>query len=157
MSKRQVAQPGQVLIRDFEGCAKKLPDGRYTAYPDPGSADGKPWTIGYGSTGPDIVHGTVWTRTQCEDRFANRLQAYADEVSAAIGAAATTQNQFDALVSFHYNTGKIGSATLTKRHIAGDHAGAVREFGKWIKNDGEVMAGLVRRRAAEAALYGKVA
>jgi GH24 family phage-related lysozyme (muramidase) len=62
-------------------------------------------------------------------------------------------NQFDALVSFHYNTGAIATATLTKKHITGDHAGAAHEFGKWIYNDGKPMNGLKARRAEEAALY----
>ena len=30
---------------------------------------------------------------------------------------------------------------------------AAAEFGKWINNDGRPMRGLIRRRAAEAALY----
>lgn len=151
--KRQVAKPGIELIHSFEGCAKDLHNGTYAAYPDPGSVDGKPWTIGWGSTGPGIAPGTVWTRQQCDDRFINDIQRYADEVSKAVGDKPTTQNQFDALVSFHYNTGKIFSATLTKRHNAGDYAGAVKEFGKWVNNDGKPMKGLIRRRAAEAALY----
>ena len=71
----------------------------------------------------------------------------------AIGEAPTSQAQFDALVSFHYNTGAIGRATLTRRHRAGDHAGAAREFARWNRAGGRVLAGLVRRRAAEAALY----
>jgi GH24 family phage-related lysozyme (muramidase) len=77
------------------------------------------------------------------------------EVAAAIASAPTTQHQFDALVSFHYNTGRIGDATLTRRHIAGDHAAAGAEFGKWIHNGGKVLRGLVKRRAEEAELYGR--
>jgi GH24 family phage-related lysozyme (muramidase) len=44
---------------------------------------------------------------------------------------------------------------LTKKHIAGDFAGAKAEFGRWNKNAGKVMRGLTRRREAEAALYAK--
>jgi hypothetical protein len=62
-------------------------------------------------------------------------------------------SQFDALVSFHYNTGAIGRATLTKRHLAGDYAGAAREFARWNRAAGQVLKGLTRRRAAEAELY----
>jgi GH24 family phage-related lysozyme (muramidase) len=153
-NKRQVAEPGQTLIKRWESCGRKRSDGRFEAYPDPGSADGKPWTIGWGSTGPDVTPGTIWTQAQCDERFARDLQRYADEVSKAIGGARTTQSQFDALVSFHYNTGKIASATLTKKHIAGDYAGARAEFGKWVNNDGQVLRGLVRRRAEEAEIYG---
>ena len=67
--------------------------------------------------------------------------------------APTSQPQFDALVSFHYNTGAIGRATLTKLHKVGDFAGAAAEFGKWVHAGGRRLAGLVRRREAEAALY----
>lgn len=154
-ARRRVGAAGIALMHKWEGCARKLPDGRYKAYPDPGSADGKPWTIGWGSTGLGIGPDTIWTQQQCDDRFENDIIAYADEVSNAIGDAPTTQNQFDALVSFHYNTGAISKATLTKRHKAGDTAGAIAEFGRWVRNDGRVMKGLVNRRADEAALYGK--
>lgn len=144
--KRRVSGKGIALLHKWEGC-------RLEAYPDPGSKDGKPWTIGWGSTGPDIGPGTVWTQAQADARFERDLERYADEVARAIGDAPTTQDQFDALVAFHYNTGKIASATLTKRHKAGDYRGAALEFEKWVFNDGVRMQGLVRRRAAEAQLY----
>ena len=152
-ARRRVGAAGIALMHKWEGCARKLPDGRYKAYPDPGSADGKPWTIGWGSTGLGIGPDTIWAQQQCDDRFENDIIAYADEVSSAIGDAPTTQNQFDALVSFHYNTGAIGKATLTKRHKAGDHDGAAREFARWVNNDGKPMQGLRNRRAGEAAPY----
>jgi lysozyme len=44
-----------------------------------------------------------------------------------------TQAQFDALVSFHYNTGAIGRATLVKKLNAGDMAGAAAGFMAWTK------------------------
>jgi GH24 family phage-related lysozyme (muramidase) len=128
------------------------------AYPDPASG-GEPWTIGWGATGRDNFSGgrigpsTCWTPAQCDARLASDLKRYAADVAAAIGSAATTQNQFDALVSFHYNTGAIARATLTKKHIAGDHAGAAAEFARWNRASGRVLKGLVRRRAAEAELY----
>jgi lysozyme len=143
---REVGPKGIALMHRWEGCELK-------AYPDPGSANGKPWTIGWGSTGPGIGPGTVWTQEQADARFEQDLEKYAAEVSKAIGNAPTTQEQFDALVAFHYNTGKIGSATLTKKHVAGDYAGAAREFDKWVFNDGKKMKGLVNRRADEAKLY----
>lgn len=155
-SLRKLGIDGTSLIKQWEGCAKARPDGRFEAYPDPGSKDGTPWTIGWGSTGPDIRKGTVWTRAECDDRFERDLMAYIAEVNRAIGDAPTSQNQFDALVSFHYNTGQIARATLTKKHVAGDFAAAAREFGRWINNNGKPMAGLVRRRAAEATLYAAV-
>ena len=149
---RTVGKAGLALIRKWEGCAKRRPDGRMEAYPDPGTG-GAPWTIGWGSTGQDIARGTIWTQAQCEARLAQDLQRFASEVSAAIGHAPTSAHQFDALVAFHYNTGQIARATLTRKHKAGDFLGAAREFARWIYAGGRVMEGLRRRRADEAALY----
>lgn len=152
-STRKVGSKGIALMHKWEGCAQRRTDGRLDAYPDPGSKDGKPWTIGWGSTGPDINKGTIWTQEQADARFERDLEKYAAEVSSFIGSTPTTPDQFDALVAFHYNTGKIAASTLGKKHKAGDYAGAADEFGKWIYNDGKKMQGLVNRRADEARLY----
>lgn len=143
---RIVGPNGINLMHKWEGC-------KLTAYPDPGSADGNPWTIGWGSTGPGIQRGTVWTQAQADARFEQDLIKYAAAVSKVIGNTPTTQNQFDALVSFHYNTGAIASSTLGKKHKAGDYAGTAAEFDRWVYNDGRKMQGLVNRRADERALY----
>ncbi len=147
-----VGPAGLALIKQFEGCAKRRVDGRFAAYPDPGTG-GDPWTIGWGATGKGIAKGTVWTAAECDARLEADLVRFARDVATAIGSAPTTQRQFDALVSFHYNTGAIAKATLTKLHKAGNHAGAQAEFGKWVNAGGKPMPGLIRRRAAEAALY----
>lgn len=153
-SARVLGAAGTQLIKTWEGCAKRLTDGTFAAYPDPGSVDGHPWTIGWGSTGADVKQGVVWTQAQCDARFDIDVVRYVREVAAFLGDAPTTQNQFDALVSFHYNTGKITGSTLGRLHKAGDFAGARAQFGKWIYNDGKPMAGLRNRRADEARLYG---
>jgi GH24 family phage-related lysozyme (muramidase) len=142
------------LIKQFEGCARKQPDGTYAAYPDPGSG-GDPWTIGWGTTGADVKKGAVWTQQQCDDRLAGDVARFGTKVAALVGGAATTQPQFDAMVSFAYNLGigNLASSTLLRKHKAGDYKGAAAEFGKWTKAAGKVLPGLVKRRAAEAALY----
>ncbi len=147
-----LSSAGLALIQRWEGCAKRRADGRYGAYPDPGTG-ADPWTIGWGTTGRDVVPGLIWTQAQCNERFERDVQRFVREVQAALAGAPTTQAQFDALVSFHYNTGAIRRATLTKLHKAGDHAGAAAEFGKWVHAAGQRLNGLVRRRADEAALY----
>ena len=151
-----IGEAGTALIKRFEGCARLRPDGLIEAYPDPGTG-GDPWTIGWGATGAyeggRIGPGTVWTQDQCDERLAKDLKRYAADVAREIGDSPTTQNQFDALVSFHYNTGAITRATLTRKHKEGDHIGASIEFARWNKAGGRVLKGLVRRRAAEAELY----
>lgn len=151
-AQRTIGRAGIALVKRWEGCARKRADGLFEAYPDPGTG-GDPWTIGWGATGRGIGPGTVWTEAQCDARLEADLARFAAEVSRAIGDAPTTQSQFDAMVSFHYNTGAIFKATLTKQHIAGDHAAAAAEFGKWVHAGGRKLTGLVRRRADEAALY----
>ena len=150
----RIGPRGIQLIKRFEGLARLLPDGRIAAYPDPGTG-GAPWTIGWGATGPGIGPGTIWTREECDARLERDLERYARDVARALGDAPASQSQFDALVSFHYNTGAIARATLTRRHRAGDFTGAAAEFARWKHAGGRVMRGLVRRRAAEAALYRK--
>lgn len=65
------------------------------------------------------------------------------------------QEQFDALVSFTYNVGAgtLAKSTLLKRVNAYDTDGAAAEFSKYVHAGGKIVDGLVRRRAAEAALF----
>ncbi|NKB15759.1 MAG: lysozyme [Sphingomonadales bacterium] len=153
-----IGADGIALIKRFEGCARLRTDGLVAAYPDPGTG-AEPWTIGWGATGRDHVHSgrigphTLWTQAQCDDRLAQDLLRYAEDVARALGDAPVSQSQFDALVSFHYNTGAIARATLTRKHIEGDFEGAAQEFAHWNRAEGRVLKGLVRRRAAEAELY----
>lgn len=133
------------FIRDYEKC-------RLKAYmPTPNDRP----TIGWGSTGPDIKLGMVWTQKQADDHFAADLARFSAGVSDAVGRAPTTQAQFDALVSFAYNCGvaALNSSTLLKLHKAGEHEGAAQQFGRWNKQKGVVLNGLTKRRAAEAAIY----
>lgn len=149
-----IGPEGIQLIQSFEGCHKKRGDGRYDAYPDPGTG-GDPWTIGWGSTGRDIKPGVVWTQEQCDERFERDLDHFAAGVAAALGSAPTSQAQFDAMTSMAYNVGlgALKGSTLLGKHKAGDYAGAESEFGRWTRAGGKVLKGLVRRRAAEAQLY----
>ncbi len=154
----QASEIAAGIIAKWEGMATKLPDGRYQAYPDPGTG-GKPWTIGVGTTGPDVGPDTIWTRDKCLDRFHADLAKFASGVAKAIGDAPTTQANFDAMTSLAYNIGlgAFGDSTLLKKHKAGDFTGAAAQFDKWIRADGKPMQGLRARRWDERRLYeGKV-
>jgi len=143
---RVVSKNGLDLIKSFEGLSLK-------AYPDPGTG-GEPITIGYGHTG-GIKLGTIWTQAQADSALADDVSRFADGVAGLIGSAPTTQNQFNAMVSLAYNigTGNFGNSTLLRLHKAKDYAGAADQFAKWTRANGRVMAGLIRRRAAEAKMY----
>ena len=148
----RVSPEGLQLIMRFEGCARLRRDGLYEAYPDPGTG-GAPWTIGWGATGGDIGPGTLWTKAQCDARLAEDVDRHAAEVAAAFQGCRMTQGQFDALVSFHFNTGAIGRSTLARLHRKADYDGAAKEFARWKFAGGRVLKGLVRRRREEARLY----
>ena len=82
------------------------------------------------------------------------IERHADPVRDMVSGYAT-QSQFDALVSFAFNVGvnALKRSTLVRKHMEGDHEGAANEFARWNKAAGRVLAGLTRRRAAEAKLY----
>ena len=135
----------EALIQSFEKC-------RLQAYlPTPDDV----WTVGWGSTGPDIAKGVVWSQAQADERFAADLAKFAAGVAEAIGDAPTSGPQFDALVSLAYNIGldAFGTSTLLKHHREGDHSAAASQFARWNKQNGKVLNGLVKRRTSEARLY----
>lgn len=66
-----------------------------------------------------------------------------------------TQNQFDALVSLAYNIGPhaFEASTLLKKLNVGDYYAAAEQFLRWDKSKGQILKGLVKRRAAEKKLF----
>ena len=135
------------LIKQFEGC-------RLTAYPDPGTG-GDPWTIGWGAIGPGIKRGVTWTQDEADARLAKDVERFGDGVTAALGAAPTTDRQRGALVSFTYNVGvqALRESTLLRLHKEGKYKEAALQFSRWNKAAGKVLLGLTRRRIAEADVY----
>jgi len=143
----KISESGIAVAHYFESC-------KLEAYPDPGSTDGKPWTIGWGHTGPEVMRGLVWSQRQADDAFVTDIAKFERGVSSLVKAE-LSQYQFDALVLFAYNVGleSLKSSTLLKLLNDGEYAGAQQQFKRWDKNDGKVMRGLTRRRAAESALF----
>jgi lysozyme len=136
------------LIKQWEGCD-------LTAYPDPATG-GEPWTIGYGATGPDIESGTVWTQEQADADLAQRVEHINAIVTQAVRVRLSPQERA-ALVSLAYNVGTSAflNSTLLKALNDGDYNRACGQFGVWIIAAGRVLAGLIRRRAAEAELFAE--
>jgi GH24 family phage-related lysozyme (muramidase) len=67
------------------------------------------------------------------------------------------QHQLDALTSWTYNlgVGNLSSSTLLKKLNTGDYESVPSEMVRWNKAGGKVLAGLTRRREAEAELWAK--
>lgn len=140
------------LIKRFEGC-------RLQAYPDPASplargegTDGRPWTVGYGCTGPGIGSGTVWTQEQADQQLEHRLTSVEESVRALVKVP-LTDDQLAALCSFEWNTGALHCSTLLRLLNEGDYLSAAGQFLRWNKAQGRVLPGLVTRREAELDLF----
>jgi len=149
MTDRKVGPRARALMHHFEEC-------RLKAYLCPA----KVWTIGWGNTyypdGRKVKAGDRITQAEADELFAQVVECdFAAPVAAAIGAAPSTPAQFGAMVALAYNIGvsAFRTSTVARRHRSGDHDGAADAFALWNKAGGRVLAGLVRRRAAEAALY----
>jgi len=141
----RTGQKGIELIKSFEGCKLK-------AYLCPAGIP----TIGYGNTfyedGRKVKIGDQINQEMADDLFRNLLPKYENIVKSKLKVT-VNQNQFDAVVSHTYNTG--GSKTLFA--YINNQAGAkyIREWfeKKYTSANGKELAGLVKRRKAEANLY----
>lgn len=113
-------------------------------------------TIGAGHTAmagaPTPTPGMTISLVEAINIFRRDIKKYESGVKNAL-TVSVNQHQFDALVSWHYNTGSIATATLTKKLNDGDMSGAATEFARWNKAGGNVLKGLTKRRKEEAAIF----
>ena len=140
---------GVSLIKQFEGLHVKRSDGRIESYPDPAGI----WTIGYGHT-KFVYPGMLISQEEAEDLLIEDLR----EAEAAVNKLVIIdldQNQFDALVSFVFNIGQgaFARSTILRRINENQFELAGLEFDRWIYSNGKRLAGLERRRQAEAQLF----
>ena len=140
----RLSDAGAQLIEDFEGY-------RADWYDDPVGVR----TIGIGWT-RELPEGfrAPLSRPEARRLLRETIGDYEHAVRRNVDVP-LSQPQFDALVSFTYNLGasRLRESTLRKRLNGGDAWGAAAEFDRWVYAGGEVLAGLVRRRAAERALF----
>jgi lysozyme len=133
---------GLELIKRFEGFASK-------AYLCPAGI----WTIGYGHT-KGVKPGDTCT----EEQATQWLREDVEEAEAVVRSStklALHQSEFDALVSFVFNVGggAYQRSTLLRKLRYGDLSGAAQQFSRWTRGGGKVLPGLVKRRAAERAMF----
>ena len=137
-----ISQKGLDLIKSFEGL-------RLSAYKDVVGVV----TIGYGTTA-GVKMGDTITKERAEELLREDVKRFEDQVLRLVKVP-LTQGQLDALVSFTYNLGaaNLGNSTLLRLLNAGDYKGAAAQFDRWTKAGGKELPGLVKRRAAERALF----
>jgi lysozyme len=150
---KRISPTGLAIVKAFEGCLEPVKGrpGYFKPYVDPVGV----LTIGYGHTNhhePKFTTATVWSQQQCDAALAGDMATFEAHVS-KYAKVALNQNEFDALVSWAYNTGGPVTASLWRKLNAGDRASVPKELAKWNRGGGKVLNGLVRRRAAEAQLF----
>jgi lysozyme len=141
-----VTARGLNLIKHFEGLFLK-------AY----RCEGRVWTIGYGHTGLQHQDGTVYegrviTEAEALELLDYDLNQFEARVRALVKVPLSAA-QFEALVSFDFNTGALHRSTVLKRLNAGDYQGAADALLMWKRAGGKIQPGLVRRRKAERHLF----
>lgn len=150
-------EEGYQMIMNFEGLSLK---------PYLCSA-GVP-TIGYGNTyypnGKKVtLKDKPITKEYAIEIFKFIADLFAKDVNSLIKTI-VTQNQFNALVSFTYNLGSdidaddipegLGDSTLLKKvNKNPNDLTILNEFLKWVRSNGKISNGLVKRRKLEAKLY----
>lgn len=143
----RMTSEGLDLVRHFEGFRAK-------AYRDPVGI----WTIGYGHTSmsgaPHVHKGMAVTRAQALEILRMDVNKFARGVRQQVRVD-LTDGQFSALVSFAYNVGLGGFArsSVLRAVNAGDFGAVPRRLSLWVKAGGRRLPGLVRRRAAEGAMF----
>jgi GH24 family phage-related lysozyme (muramidase) len=144
----QVSRPGETsqtvtgndlisLVKGFENFEPKA----YNDY--------KQTSVGYGTKGKP---GEVLTEEQASERLQSELFGHAKRIeeAAALKGITLNKNQFNALTSFDFNTGR--GANLIER-FGDDPQQLASKILEYNKAGGEVKGGLVKRRRIEAALF----
>lgn len=143
----KTGKEGIELIKDFEGFRSK----KYNC------PAGLP-TIGYGHVilkGEERLQTASISEQEGEVILKKDLAKFESHVKRLVKVG-LTQGQYDALVSFAYNCGpaNLERSTLLRKVNANPNDRSIAyEFSRWNKAAGKVLAGLTRRREAEAKLY----
>ena len=139
----KLSQNGIRILKNFEGV-------KLTAY----KCTACVWTIGVGHTGTvdgvAIHSGMKITEAKCDELLRADVVRFEKAVNSKCAKLALNQNEFDALVSFTFNLGEGGLATLIKNRNKKQIADALLLYNK---SGGKVTQGLVTRRQKERELF----
>lgn len=159
----KTSQVGRALIEKYEGLILGAYDDANDHIVKPGDPVRGVLTIGYGHTNaagaPKVLPGQKITKEQADQILASDLGKVETNVSNLVKVP-LNQNQFDALVSFQFNTGALGKSSALRKLNDKDYVGAATALTLYNKA-GQIAAGpipgLVRRREEEKALFLKPA
>jgi lysozyme len=145
---RHINDRGIEMVKSFEGLA-------LSSYTCAGGVN----SVGYGSTvsrtgGLFNLDMEPISEAEAEALLIRDLESSEGWVRRLIKTA-LTENQYSALTSFTFNVGAgaLQRSTLRMKLNRSEYQDAAEEFPKWRIAGGRILAGLVRRRAAERALF----
>lgn len=153
MTDMKIGPDGLAIVKAFESCLVpvKSKPGNFAAYYDPVNV----LTIGWGHTNhhlPKFDAATVWTQAQCDAALAGDMATFERHVN-NLAKVPLKQCEFDALVSWSFNTGGPHYASLWRLLNDGNKAAIPANLAQWNKAGGRVLNGLTRRRKAEGLLF----
>ncbi len=142
---------GAEIAKKYEGCHKKLADGRIVPYICPA---GYP-TIGWGRLLKSMEHPAI-SQAEADRMFEEDWAKHEAQLLAIspILAKPEHEKRRGALTSFVYNLG-AGNYKASRLRMAVDREDweeARVQIMRWVKAGGRTLPGLVKRRAEEAAL-----
>lgn len=138
----KISNAGLDIIKKYEGCELE-------AYRCPAGV----WTIGYGHT-KGVKKGMKITAAKAESYLKADCKSSEKAVNKYMKKYNFNQNQFDALVSFTFNCGTGNLKSLLdggKRDIET----ISEKIPAYCKANGKTLAGLLKRRNSEKALFDK--
>jgi len=161
-----VSLAGVAFVASYEGKAE------YHSYADAGYGWKLP-TICYGHT-RGVKRGDVATEAQCLEYLRQDLEVAERGVKQCVKVP-ISQNQYDMLVSFQFNTGALCVSELARKLNKGQCKEAAKEYNfaqrkdkdgkplfyngtpvmKFTTSNGKPLRGLVRRRTDERAIFEK--
>lgn len=143
---RAVPEAAVNIVAEFEGFEPK-------AYRCPAGV----WTIGYGHT-KNVTPVMTCTEEEARTLLRDDLFVAADTIRRVLGpdkVDTLTSNQYAALISFVYNCGLNARWGIVRVIREGRLNAVPAELAKFVNAAGKRLPGLVRRRAAEGALWSQ--
>jgi len=138
----RTSESGKEFIKDFEGC-------KLEAY----QCSGGVWTIGHGHA-RNVQEGDKITNKEADALLITDIEMVEHHVDRLVNVH-LLRNEWDAIVSWCFNLGcgNLRASTLLVKINEGNLDKVAEQIVRWDKAGGKVVAGLTRRRKAEAELF----
>lgn len=107
-------------------------------------------TVCYGETAAEMRR---YSPAECRDLLEQSARKHAADIEPCLPGG-LPERVYAASVSFAYNVGAQAfcGSTMARKLRAGDLPGACAELSRWVYAKGQLLPGLVKRRAAERAM-----